>query len=295
MLDRGADTGFELLDFVNECVDGVAGLVQFPAISWAHGCLLAHTGVDVGTLVGALITRIGMDNAFLPVQQTIAFGGIGHMACRAAHGMDQARVSIYCNVRLRPQVPLIAFFARMHLEVALAPLVLHGTRRGNQSRIHRAALPVQQALRAEQVIDTGQDGIGQLALLQPVAKSEDDALLKHAPIHIELGKLTVQRHVKEGFLHRRVRQAGPLLKEMRAQHRLQGKGRPAGTTLGVVRRDKRDQRGPESHPLHLLQELAFAGFLHTEREVQGGLLHSLDFLRLDLHQSHKRLSYAEFP
>ena len=82
---------------------------------------------------------------------------------------------------------------------------------------------------------------------------------------------------------------------MRAQHRLQGKGWAIRTTLEVTRRDKRDQRGPGNDVLHLLQELAFAGFLHTELEVQGGLLHGLDFLRLDMHQSHKRLSYAERP
>ena len=86
-----------------------------------------------------------------------------------------------------------------------------------------------------------------------------------------------------------------MLKEVNAQHRLQRKRRAAGTALGVVRRDKRHQRSPGNHALHLRQELALAGLLHTELEVQGGLLHALYFLRLDLHQAHKRVSYAEIP
>ena len=123
-------------------------------------------------------------------------------------------------MRLHPEVPLIAILARLHLGVALAALVLGRTRRGNQGRVHRAALPEQQALLAQQVIDSGQDGIGQFVFLQPVRKPQDGALVRHAPIHIELGKLAVQRGVKEGFLHRRPRQAAPLLKKVNAQNRL---------------------------------------------------------------------------
>ena len=135
----------------------------------------------------------------------------------------------------------------------------------------------------------------QLVLLQPVAKSEDSALVRQALIHIVLGKLTVQWGVKEGFLHRWVRQAEPLLKEVNAQHRRQRKRRAAGAALGIVRRDKRDQHGAGNHALHLLQEFALARFFHAEIEVQGRLFHSPYFLRLDLHHPHNRLSYTEFP
>lgn len=183
----------------------------------------------------------------------------------------------------------------MHLGVALAIPVLRRTRRGNERSVHGAALPEQQALTAQQLIDSRQHAIGQLVFLQPVAKSEDGALVRQAPIRIELGKLAVQRHVKEGFLHCRVRQAKPLLEKMNAQHCLQRKGRAAGSTLGVIRRDECDQRSPGNDALHLLQKLALAGFLQAEIEVQGGLLHGLYFLRVDLHHSHKRMSYAEFP
>ena len=183
----------------------------------------------------------------------------------------------------------------MHLGVALALLVLCRTRRGNERRIHGTALLQQQALTAQQIIDSRQDAIGQLVFFQAVAKPQNSALVGQPPTGVELGKLAVQRHVKEGFLHRRVRQAAPLLQKMRAQHCLQLKRWPAGAPFGVVRRNERDQRGPGDNALHLRQKLALAGFLHTEIEVQGGLFHALYLPRPDSCHSYQRRSYAEFP
>ena len=65
--------------------------------------------------------------------------------------------------------------------------------------------------------------------------------------------------------------------------------------LGVARRNQRDQRGSEYDALHLLKELALAGFLHTALEVQRGLFHGLDILGLGMQHPHQRASYAEFP
>ena len=179
MLDLGPDTGFELLDFVDECIDGAVCLVQFPAISWAHVRLPAHTRPGVKPPVGSLIPRIGMDNAFPPAQQTIAFGHIAQMAGRAAYRMDQSGVGIHADVlRLHPKVPLVALLARMHLGVALALLVLCLTWRGNERSVHGAAFFEQQALAAQHIIDSGQDAIGQLVFLQPVTKPQNGALVR---------------------------------------------------------------------------------------------------------------------
>ena len=101
----------------------------------------------------------------------------------------------------------------MHLGAALALLVLCRTRRGNERSVHGAALPEQQALTAQQIIDSRQDAIGQFAFFQAVAKPQNSALAGQPPTGVELGKLAAQRHVKEGFLHRRVRQAEPLLQK----------------------------------------------------------------------------------
>ena len=121
---------------------------------------------------------------------------------------------------LHPKIPLIALLARMHLGVALAQLVLCRTRRGNERSVHGAALPEQQALAAQQLIDRRQDAIGQLVFFQAAAKPQNSALVRQVPMRVQLDKLAVQRYVKESFFHRRVRQAEPLLQEMRAKHRL---------------------------------------------------------------------------
>ena len=106
------------------------------------------------------------------------------MAGRAAHGVHQPGVGVHRNVRFHPEMPLIALLARMHLRVALAVLVLCGTGRGNERGVHCAALPEQQALAAEQLVDSCQDGIGQLVLFQQVAKPQDGALVWHALIRV---------------------------------------------------------------------------------------------------------------
>jgi hypothetical protein len=73
------------------------------------------------------------------------------------------------------------------------------------------------------------------------------------------------------------------------------KGRPAGKALRVVRGNEFDQCGPRHHALHLLEKLAFAGFLEAEIEIQSSLFHGLYFLRPGLPPAHRRVSFAEFP
>ena len=130
-----------------------------------------------------------MNNALLAVQQTIVLSDIGHMACRAAHGVHQPGVGIHPDVRQHREVSLVALFARMHLGVALAVFVFCRTGRGNERRVHCAAFLEQQALRAEQVVDAGEHFTDQFVFLQPVAKPQNGALLKQAPMGIERCKL----------------------------------------------------------------------------------------------------------
>ena len=100
-------------------------------------------------------------------------------------------------------------------------------------------------------------------LLQPVAKALDGGFVEQATKLLELSKLSVQRCVKKG-LHDGVGQAEPLLHEMCAQHGLKAKGLSAGAPIGVVRCDQLDQRSPWHDLIHLLQKLAFAGFLSVQ-------------------------------
>ena len=119
----------------------------------------------------------------------------------------------------------------------------------------------------------GQDLLSQFVLLQPVAKAQDGALVGQACEFFKLRKLAVQRGVKESFFHAGVRQGEPLLKEVRAQHGLQRERRTTLLAFGVVGRDEFDQCCPWHDFVHLLQELALAGFLHAQAQIKGCFFH----------------------
>ena len=61
------------------------------------------------------------------------------------------------------------------------------------------------------------------------------------------------------------------------QHGLKAKGRSAGAPFGVVRCDQLDQRDPGHDLIHLLQKLAFAGFLDAQVQFESCLFHEKGF------------------
>jgi len=89
-------------------------------------------------------------------------------------------------------------------------------------------------LSPDKTIDTGENFIDQLMLYQLVTKPKNGTRVRWMSMRVHLGKITVQPQVKEGFLHRRVRQAGLLRQEMRAQHYLQRKRGAAGGIQGTT-------------------------------------------------------------
>ena len=92
---------------------------------------------------------------------------------------------------------------------------------------------------------------------------------------IELGKLPVDRGVKEGLFHRQIRQGEPLLHAVDAQHGLQCKGWATVLAFGVIRGDELDQRSPGNHQIHLGKKFLLAGLLGTQVQIKAALLHGL--------------------
>lgn len=158
--------------------------------------------------------------------------------------MHQPRVCIHADMGLHAKVPLVALLAGVHLWIALSVLVLGGAGRCNQGGIDRSACLEQQALGCQQGVDGGQNLLGQLVFLQPVAKAQDGALIGHSAMCIKPGKLPVDRGVKEGFFHRQIRQGKPLLHAVNAQHGLQSKGWAPVLAFGVIGRNEFDQGHP---------------------------------------------------
>ena len=90
---------------------------------------------------------------------------------------------------------------------------------------------------------------------------------------IELGKLSVHRHIKESLFHGRIRQAEPLLHEVNAQHGLERKGRATVFAFGVIRGNELDQCSPRNHQLHLGKKLVLSGSAGAQVQIKAGLLH----------------------
>jgi hypothetical protein len=94
----------------------------------------------------------------------------------------------------------------------------------DEGGIHGGTHFEQQAALHQQLVNSGQNLVGQLVFLQPVTEPKNGALIRQASKGAQLGKFAVQRCVEKGFFHGRVRQAEPLLHEVHTQHGFQGKG-----------------------------------------------------------------------
>lgn len=92
---------------------------------------------------------------------------------------------------------------------------------------------------------------------------------------IELGKLPVDRGVKEGLFHVQVPQGKPLLHAVNAQHGLQGKWQAAVLAFVVIRGNEFNQGSPRNHAFHLGLQFLLAGSLDTQVQVKATLLHGI--------------------
>jgi hypothetical protein len=122
--------------------------------------------------------------------------------------VHQARLSVHADVRLHPEVPLLALLALVHLRVALAA-GLFLVELGAAISVASTTVPARSSkpLRCQQLVDGGQDLRGQLVLLQQVAKAQDGALVRQ-PISpaAQAREVAEQRHVVQRFFHGRVAQ-----------------------------------------------------------------------------------------
>jgi hypothetical protein len=209
-----------------------------------------------------VIATIGEDNAFFTLQAVFEHDVIGHLGRGAFNGMDQTALGIDANVRLHPEVPLIALLGLSHLGVALLVMVLGRTRCCNQCGIDdRATLHAQSCL-TQYSIDLSKDGNSEFVLIQQLTKAQDGAFVRHGIFEgIQAGKLTKQGNVVQGFFHRRIGVAESLLHEVNAQHCAQRHRRTAVAFLGIERLDQRFKARPRHHRFHLRQKDGLPGLL----------------------------------
>lgn len=193
--------------------------VQGPTLPREHRNVPAHLAPSVRAFVCAFIARIAIGTRLLPMQQGFGVDRVVDVAGRAPHCVHQARFSIYADVRLHAEVPLLAFLALMHLRITLVTGVLELQAFGMQQRIDRL-----------------QDLRCQVVLFQHMTKLKNGALVGQAiTLAFKPCELTKQRHVVQCLFHGRIREVEPLSHEVNAQHRLGRKGRAAALAFGQVR------------------------------------------------------------
>ena len=94
---------------------------------------------DLGTLFHPGVARVGVRHLFLPMQKLMRLAEVRHVGDRAGDAMHQARGGIRANVRLHPEMPLVALLGLVPLRVALAFTVLGRAGRGDEGGIHPRA------------------------------------------------------------------------------------------------------------------------------------------------------------
>jgi len=106
---------------------------------------------------------------------------------------------------------------------------------------------------------------------EQVAKPQDGGFVRQAcRACIKPRKFAVQRYVVERFFHRRIGEPKPLLHEVNAQHRLDGKRRTPRLASRPVRLDHPNQLGPGHHKVHLIKKLALARSLGHKFKASRG-------------------------
>lgn len=278
VLDLGADTRLDGLHLIEQHIQG-AVLVELLALARHHGDVPTGIGVLIlyfATLVNTSVARVGKDLCFLAVQQRRCLRDVVGVGGRGGDGVHQARIGIHANVRLHTEVPLVALLGLVHLRVALPILVLGGTGCGNQGGIDHGAALEQQTTGGQLGIDGGKDLSCQLVPLQEVSKAQDGAFVGQAgDARVQVGELSVQGNVVQGFFHRRVGVPEELLQQVNAQHRLQRKGRAPRLACRRVRCNQRQKIKPWDDGIHLIEECTLARPLGGKFKSACGKAHLL--------------------
>ena len=101
------------------------------------------------------IATVSTHYVFLSMQQPVYLRDIGHVRCCTVNVVDKARCVIHANVRLHPDIPLIALLRLMHLLIALTAAVFCRTRCSNQCCIDDGPAVQAQSLAGKMGVDLG--------------------------------------------------------------------------------------------------------------------------------------------
>ena len=125
----------------------------------------------------ALVAAIAPHFALLAMQQIGQHVHVRHVGRRRRHRMYRALLRIHADMRLQPEVPLVALLGLMHRRIALLLGVLGRRRRMNNGRIHDRTGRDANPLRLQMQVHRLQHRAAKVVLLKQVAKIQDSGLV----------------------------------------------------------------------------------------------------------------------
>ncbi len=164
-------------------------------------------------------------------------------------------LAVYADVHLHAEVVLLALAGLVHLGIALLVLVLRGTGRADDRRVHDGARTDLQAPGLQHLAHLGEQRLAELVRLQQASELQQRRGIRYAfASQVDAHEPSQGRAIEQCVLARGVGQVEPLLHEVHAQHALQSHRRAAVAGLGIVRLDDRAQLGPRHDLFHRRQE-----------------------------------------
>ncbi len=180
------------------------------------------------------VGRIAPDPVFFPMQQIGQHLTVMDIGCRGGHRVNQCRLTVYANLHLHTEVPLVALFRRVHLRVPFLVPVLGRTRRADDGDTNYGAFAHFQAVRFKVFTNQLKQLFTQVIGFLKVPGFESRRLVRRRLFaYVDTSKKAHGMGVVQGFFHGRIEEIEPVLKKMNPQHALQPMGRrPAPLGLG---------------------------------------------------------------
>src|SRR5215510_1371278 len=161
----------------------------------------------------ARVRRVAPDPPFVAVQQPGQDVAVVNVGRRDFDGVNQLALAVDPEMALHAEVPLPALLRLMHPAIARARRILRGGRGGDDRRVDDGARADGDALGAQVVADSVEQGLAEPVLFQEMAELADRRLVGHrfAP-QVDTYEGPYGRGVVQRLFHGGIRQVEPVLK-----------------------------------------------------------------------------------
>ena len=205
---------------------------------------------------------------------------VRHLCLGKDQAVDQTAITIHPDMRLHPDMPVVALFRRTHLRVTLALVVLARGWRSYQRGIDHCPFLEQQPQVAQFGIDLRKKDIYRLMLFQQMPELADGGLTRNSVYsQVESDKTAVKRDFVQGPFHGRAGVLEKVQQKVNTKHGFQRDMTSLPFGRWIERLDGRQKLLPGSYGPHLNQRLLLAGLLaalHQEGHRSGQVALSLN-------------------